>query len=70
MSTAIETILSRAMSEPDFADKLFSDPESALAGYELSSAELAQFKKMSRADFAALSPEDRKSMALNFYKIK
>jgi len=68
--SAIETILSRAMSEPEFADRLFSDPESALAEYDLSSAELDQFKKMSRTDFAALTPEDRKSMALNFLKYK
>ncbi len=62
MST-IETILSRAMSDPAFADALLADPEKALAEYNLSPEQLAKFKEMSRADFEALPAEDRQSMA-------
>ncbi len=73
MST-LETILTRAMSDPAFADLLLADPEKALAGYDLTAEEVASLKSMTRADFGALSadaPEERKSMALNAYlKIK
>jgi hypothetical protein len=62
MST-IETILSRAMSDPVFAEALFADPEKALAEYELPADVLARFKSMSRAEFEALGTEERKSMA-------
>jgi hypothetical protein len=68
MSTqGVESVLSRAMSDPAFADLLFSDPEKALAtlaGFELTAEEIARFKKMSRAEFdEILTPEERKSMA-------
>lgn len=62
MST-LETILSRAMNEPEFAEQLFNDPDQALAGYELSAEEYAKLKELSRAEFDALALEDRKSMA-------
>lgn len=62
MST-IETILSRAMNEPEFAELLFSDPDQALAEYELSAEEHAKLKELSRAEFDSLALEDRKSMA-------
>lgn len=60
--TTIETILARAMSEPDFADALFSEPETALAEYDLSAEEIAKFKELTRAQFETLTPEGRKSM--------
>ena len=63
MST-LETVLSRAMSEPAFAEQLFADAEKALAGYDLTAEEKDQLKGMSRTDFAAFSsasPEERKS---------
>jgi len=66
MST-IETILFRAMSEPTFAEQLMSSPEKALAGYNLSVEEVAKFKSMSRADFAALAPEERKSFGIKVH---
>ncbi len=61
MST-IETILSRAMSDPSFAEALFADPENALAEYQLPADMLARFKSISRAEFEALGTEERKSM--------
>ena len=64
MST-IETILSRAMSDAAFAEQLFADTEKALAGYNLTTAEIAKLKGMSHGDLnsmTALAPEERKSM--------
>jgi len=61
----IEAVLTRAMSDPAFADALFADVEKALAGFDLTGQELELFKGMSRADFEAYakaSPEERKSM--------
>jgi len=61
MST-IEIILTRAMNEPTFADALFSNPEEALAEYNLSVDEIAKFKGLTRTQFEAMSTEDRQSM--------
>jgi hypothetical protein len=64
MSAAtVETILSRAISDSAFADQLFANPNQALAGFELTTEEVAAFKGMARADFETLlaSPEERKS---------
>ena len=73
MST-LETVLSRMMTEPIFAEAVFVDSEKTLAEYDLSADEIAKFKGMSRADFedlASASPEDRKSfVSMNFTKIE
>jgi len=66
MST-IENVLERMMSEPAFADAVFTDVEKALAEYNLSTDEITKFKDISREDFeafASASPEERKSFAL------
>ena len=63
MST-IETILSRAMSDDTFAEQLFTDAETALAKYNLSADEVSKFKRLSRAQFDAMIPEERKSMSV------
>lgn len=63
----IETILTRAMNEPEFADQLFADAEKALAEYNLPAEEIEKFKAMSRIDLNTLtsvSPEERKSMSV------
>jgi hypothetical protein len=68
--SAIESILSRAMSEPAFADMLFANPEQALTGYELTAEERTSLQSMSRADFgklSAASPEERKSFSYQAY---
>ena len=70
MSITIETILSRMMNEPEFADVVFADTEKALAEYKLSAEELERFQQISRADFEALtgaSPETRQSMVVGNY---
>ena len=64
MST-LETILSRAMNDPAFAEALISQPAEALAEYDLSAEELEIFKGLPHVDFenfAAVSPEERKSL--------
>jgi hypothetical protein len=62
-ATSVETILSRAMSNAKFADQLFTNPDQALAGFDLTGEEVEKFKGMSRADFDSIlaSPEERKS---------
>jgi len=60
----IETILTRAMNEPKFADKLFTDAENVLQEYDLSVDEMEKFRNMSPVDLSAitsLAPEERKS---------
>ncbi len=65
----VETILTRAMNDAAFAESLFADPGAALAGFDLTAEELTGITSMSRAEFgqlAAVSPEERKSMARPF----
>jgi len=62
MST-IETILTRAMIDPDFAEQLFNDTHRALAPYNLSAPEIAQIIAMPRAAFISHAVEARKSFA-------
>ena len=64
-TTGIEAVLARAMSDTAFAEQLFTNPEQALAGFELTAEEVVNLKAMSRAEFekfSKTSPEDRKSM--------
>ena len=68
MSTqALQAVLSRAMVDTAFADLLFSDPERALTGYDLTSAEVGTLRSMGRATVEQLAkalPEDRKSFSI------
>jgi len=67
MST-IETILTRMMNEPPFAEAVFADAGKALSEYELSGETLESFKYMSREEldvFTSASPEARLSFAKN-----
>ena len=67
MSTqAVETVITRAISDSAFRKELFAHPDQALAGYELSTEEAANFKNISEADFEAWAqtkPEERISFA-------
>jgi hypothetical protein len=65
---AVESVLSRAMSDPLFADALFADSEQALTGFDLTGEEVEKFKGMSRADFDTLmaAPEERKSFGVRW----
>ena len=65
MST-IESILTRCMSDPAFAEALIAKPTETLAEYNLPADELAQFQGLSRIeiDTLAANPENRKSFSL------
>jgi hypothetical protein len=66
MSTeAVESVLSRAMSDAAFANTLFANVELALTGFDLTGEEVEKFKGLARADFDTLmaSPEERKSFS-------
>jgi len=60
MST-IETILSRAMGDAEFASLLMTNPEEALADYELSAEEIEKLKNLSSAQFEAMATDERRS---------
>jgi hypothetical protein len=66
----VETILSRAMSDGSFADQLFTNPDQALAGFELTAEEVVSLKGISRADietYSTASPEERRSFSLGIH---
>jgi len=63
MST-IETILTRMMNDTAFADTVFADAQRALAEYNLPHDELSKFRELSRAQFVAMTPGERKSLSL------
>ncbi len=62
----VEAILSKAMSDARFAEALFADAEKALAGYDLTTEELAKFQKFPRAQFQSMTIEERKSFIIDF----
>jgi len=65
MSTkGIETILTKAIEDPKFADALFADPEKALAGFDLTAEEIAKFKDFSRAQFDEIALGNRKAFSV------
>lgn len=51
----VHTIIARAASEPEFMNMLFNDPGAALAGYELSDAELASLRGLTPENFESMS---------------
>jgi len=58
----IETILTRMMNDSAFADTVFVNAASALGEYDLTPEDLAQFKRISRAQFDEMQADQRKSM--------
>ena len=73
-----ETILTRMMSEPAFAEAVFTDAKKTLAEYNLSAEEFSKLNNISRADFekfASTAPEERRSFATTargggFYQVQ
>ena len=61
---SIESILSRMISDPKFADAVFDNASKALAEYGLSTEELTKFQNLSRATFSTMTPEERRSFAI------
>ena len=62
----METVLTRAMSDPAFAEALFADPEKALAEYHLPGETIEKFKNIGRAEFNSMDAEERKSLSAIF----
>ena len=63
----VDTLLAKAMNDAAFAEALFTKPDEALAGYNLTEEEMQSLKNMSREDFdkyAMATPEERKSMTV------
>lgn len=51
----VAKIIGRAASEPEFMQMLFNDPGAALAGYDLSDAELATLRGLTSENFESMS---------------
>jgi len=47
----VQSLLARAMAEAEYRELLFSDPDKALAGHDLTADELATLKNLPRAEF-------------------
>lgn len=62
---SVQTIIGRAVSEIEYRDMLFDDPDQALGGYELTKEEASALKKLERQRFDAVAGklEDRVSRA-------
>jgi hypothetical protein len=64
---AVQMVLARMMREASFAEIVFSHPDEALSGYDLTPAEITNLKAMPRAEFEQVSnglPEERKSFGI------
>jgi len=64
----VKVVKIRAATDAAFRESLFADVESALAGYDLTEAEINDFKNMSHEDLdksAKDAPEERKSMGIH-----
>jgi hypothetical protein len=53
----VQTIIGRAITEAEYRELLFSDPDKALEGYELTEEEAAGLKGLEREKFDAVASE-------------
>jgi hypothetical protein len=53
----VQTIIGRAVTEPEYRALLFSDPDKALEGYELNEKEAAALKGLEREKFDAVASD-------------
>src|SRR5205814_10327026 len=56
--TQIEDVLERAVTDPDCGRQLLDDPDTALAGYELSEVQILLLRSLDEEDLARLTPEN------------
>ena len=54
----VKDVLERAIAEPEFGRQLLDDPDTALAGYELSEVQLLLLRSLDEEDLAKLTPEN------------
>jgi hypothetical protein len=57
-SSQIKEVLERAISDPEFSRQLLDDPDTALAGYELSEVQVLLLRSLDEEDLAKLTPEN------------
>jgi hypothetical protein len=54
---SVQTIIGRVVTEAEYRELLFSDPDKALEGYELTEEEVATLKGLEREKFDAVAGE-------------
>jgi hypothetical protein len=54
----IKDVLERAIADPEFGRQLLDDPDTALAGYQLSEVQLLLLRSLDEEDLAKLTPEN------------
>ena len=54
---SVQTIIGRAVMEAEYRELLFSEPDKALEGYELTEEEAAALKGLERENFDAVAGE-------------
>lgn len=57
-TSQVKEVLERAIADPDFARALLDDPDTALAGYELSEVQLLLLRSLDQEDLEKLSPDN------------
>ncbi len=67
MSTeSVQKIIGRAIAEEAYRELLFSDPEQALAGFELTSEETSALKGLRRDEFDAAAGDLEERLSKSF----
>ena len=54
----VKEVLERAVADPAFAQQLLDDPDTALAGYDLTEVQLLLLRSLDEEDLAKLTPEN------------
>ncbi|NIS83427.1 MAG: hypothetical protein GTO14_25255 [Anaerolineales bacterium] len=58
----VQTIIIRAVFEPEYCDLLFGDIESALEGYDLTPMEILWLRRLTRKEFEGFAPDLENSL--------
>lgn len=54
----VKDVLERAVADPEFGRQLLDDPDTALAGYQLTEVQLLLLRSLDEEDLAKLTPEN------------
>ena len=54
----VKEVLERAIADPAFGRQLLDDPDTALAGYDLTEVQLLLLRSLDEEDLAKLTPEN------------
>jgi len=57
-TSQVKDVLERAVADPTFAQQLLDDPDTALAGYDLTEVQLLLLRSLDEEDLAKLTPEN------------